>query len=559
MKNWKKLTLGAATMGAAALLLAGCSSGGGSKGTSGGSAQPVKDYITAPIQTLDSGLLTDTYSGILAGNTGSGLTRVDSKGVAQPELAEKIEESKDGLTYTFTLRDGLKWSNGDAIKASDFVYAWQRVINPETASEYAFIMMPIKNAEAINSGENKDINSLGVVAKDDKTLVVTLEQPTPYFKALTAMTTFLPVNQKVAEKEGKQYGTSSDKIVYSGPYKFVSGKNDWNGSNNNVSIYKNEDYWDAENVKNKEVQIQVVQDPNTVLNLYKQGKLDRAVIGEPTIYKQNKDDKTRVDNPDATTAYLEFNQSGKGATSPEAQKALANLKVRQALLLATNREAYVDQLVPAYKPATGLSPAGLGKTPDGEDFAEYAAQDYKYDAAEAKKLWTEGLKEVGLSSLTLEFLTDDSTAAKDAATFFKASWEKDLPGLTLNLKTVPFKQRLNDSSNGNFDVVNTLWGGDYSDPTTFLDLFTTGNAQNKGQFSNADYDKAMDAAHKTDAMNPEKLYQDYKDAEAALLKEASIDPIYFRSQPTLMNPKYKGALYNATGLAIDFKNATVTK
>ncbi|MDR2977443.1 MAG: peptide ABC transporter substrate-binding protein [Streptococcaceae bacterium] len=560
MKNWKKLTLGAATMGAAVLVLAGCSSGGkdSSGGSSGSSARAIHTYVTAPIQTLDNSLLTDTYSGEVVGNVNSGLMRIDKDGKAQPELAEKVEKSKDGLTYTFTLRDGLKWSNGDAITAKDFVYSWQRAVDPATASEYAYIMTPLKNADEINSGDNKDVKSLGVEAKDDKTLVVTLKAPTPYFESLTAMPVYLPLNQKFVEKQGKQFGTSAEKTLYSGPFKFTDEKN-WNGSNNTFSIYKNKDYWDAKNVKSDEVQFQVIQDVQTAFNSYKQDKIDLASIGEPSLYKINKNDKNRQEIPEATTAYLEFNQSGKGATSPEAQKALANKSIRQALLLATNRKAYVDQLVPAYAVATGLTPAGMSKTPDGEDFAKYAAQDYSYDAAKAKELWNAGLKELGLSSLTLEFLTDDSTGAKDAATFFKQSWEKDLPGLTLNLKTVPFKQRLNDSSNGNFDIVNTLWGGDYSDPSTFLDLFTTGNPQNKGQFSNAAYDKAIDAAHGADVQDPEKLYADYKAAEAALFDEASIDPIYFRTTPYLVNPKYKGTIFNATGLDRDFKYAYIAK
>ncbi|GAB2026695.1 peptide ABC transporter substrate-binding protein [Lactovum odontotermitis] len=562
MRNWKKASLGAATLGAAVLLLAACSSGGGDKssakeGTK--SARAVHTYVTAPIQTLDSSILTDTYSGEVVGNVNSGLTRIDKDGKPQPELAEKIDVSEDGLTYTFTLRDGLKWSNGDAITANDFVFAWQRVVDPATASEYGYIMAPVKNASEINSGDNKDVKSLGVEAKDDKTLVVTLANPTPYFKALCAMTTYFPIDQKAVEKYGKQYGTSSDKTVYSGPYKFVSGKNDWNGSNNDISIYKNDDYWDADSVVNNEVQIQVIQEVNTAFNLYKQGKLDLASISEPTLYKTNKNDKNATRIPEATTAYLEFNQSGKGATSADAQKALANLKIRQALIMATNREGYVEQLVPSYTPATGFTPAGMSKAPSGEDFAKYAAQDYTYDADKAKELWNDGLKEAGLTSLQLEFLTDDSQAAKDAATFMKTSWEKDLPGLTVNLKIVPFKQRLNDSTNGNFDIVNTLWGGDYADPTTFLDLMTTTSQQNNGKFSDAAYDKAMEAAHTTDVQDPEKLYADYKDAEAALFKNAEIDPIYFRSMVYLVNPNQKGVIYNATGVDRDFKYAYIAK
>ncbi|MFV0555555.1 MAG: peptide ABC transporter substrate-binding protein [Lactovum sp.] len=557
MKNWKKLSMSAVTLAAVGVALAGCSSSsdGGDK-SSTKSARAVSDYITAPVQSLDPALITDTYSSIVVGNTSSGLTRVDSEGVAQPDLAEKIEASEDGLSYTITLRKDLVWSNGDSITSEDFVYSWQRAIDPATGSEYAYLMAPIKNADAINSGENKDVKSLGIEAEDDLTLKVSLEAPTPYFESLVSMSIFFPLEQSVVEEYGKQYGTSSEKTLYSGPFKFTD-ENNWNGSNTTLSIYKNDDYWDAESVVSDEIKLQVVEDVNTAYNLYKQGDTDRTSVADPSLYKLYKDDENRVDIPDATTAYMEFNQSDKGATSPEAQKALQNKNIRKAIILATNREAYIDQLTPSYKPATGLSPAGLAVTADGEDFAEYAAQDYKYDAAEAKEYWEKGLKELGYDSLTLEFLTDDSDLAKDAATFFKQSWEKDLPGLTLELKTVPFKQRLNDSSNGNFDIVNTLWGGDYADPSTFLDLMKTGSPQNKGGLSNEAVDKALESAHNENSMDPEKLYEDYKAVEVALFEESSINPIYFRSRPTLVNPNLKGVSYNATGLNSDYKYAYI--
>ena len=214
---------------------------------------------------MDSSLATDTYSNIIIGNTNAGLTRVDKDGKAQPELAKSVDVSKDGLTYTFHLRDGLKWSNGDALTAKDFVYSWQRAVDPATASEYGYLLGPVKNANEINGGK-ADKSTLGVKATDDKTFVVTLAQPTPYFEFLTANSVYYPLNQKVVEKYGKQYGTSSEKMVYSGPYKFEKSKG-WNGSNQTFSIVKNDDYWDKSAVKTKEIDFQVVQDPKTSFNL----------------------------------------------------------------------------------------------------------------------------------------------------------------------------------------------------------------------------------------------------------------------------------------------------
>lgn len=235
MKTWKKVTLGTVALGSAALLAA-CGNSGSS---SSSSSKDIQWNLTSPIQTLDSSLATDTYSNIIIGNTNAGLTRVDKDGKAQPELAKSVDVSKDGLTYTFHLRDGLKWSNGDALTAKDFVYSWQRAVDPATASEYGYLLGPVKNANEINAGK-ADKSTLGVKATDDTTFVVTLAQPTPYFEFLTANSVYFPLNQKVVEKYGKQYGTSSEKMVYSGPYKFEKSKG-WNGSNQTFSIVKNDD------------------------------------------------------------------------------------------------------------------------------------------------------------------------------------------------------------------------------------------------------------------------------------------------------------------------------
>ena len=515
-------------------------------GTKTSEQKNIKFSIPTDVASLDTTILTDQYSYDVAGNVEEGLTRVDSKGNAALALAKSIDVSKDGLTYTVTLRDNLKWSNGDALTAKDFVYSWQRAVDPATASEYGYLLGPVKNANEINGGK-ADKSTLGVKATDDKTFVVTLAQPTPYFEFLTANSVYFPLNQKVVEKYGKQYGTSSEKMVYSGPYKFEKSKG-WNGSNQTFSIVKNDDYWDKGAVKTKEIDFQVVQDVKTSFNLYKQGKIDQTGIGDPDLYKANKTDKNVVSLNEATTSYVQYNQSGKN-------KALANKDIREAFNLATDRKQYVDTVTPASTPATGLTPAGMAKTNTGEDFAKYAEQPYKYDATAAKAAWEKGLKEIGETKLTLTLTTDDTSAAKDSATFLKQAWEEKLPGLTLNIKSVPFKQRLNDSTTGNFDMVISLWGGDYAEPSTFLDLFTSTSPNNNGKINNVTYDKAIKAAEVTDALDPEKHYADYKAAEEALYTESNINPLYFRTSPVLRNPNLKDVRFGSTGLTYDFKTA----
>lgn len=278
-------------------------------GNGGGGSKTANPQLSVPtnIATLDSGLATDTYSNLFIGNTQEGLTRVDDKGVAQNAMASDIKVSDDGLTYTITLRDGLKWSNGDELTAKDFLYSWQRAVNPATGSQYAYLLGNIKNANEINTGKIKDLNQLGVKANGDHELVITLTQPTPYFKFLLANSVYYPVNKSAVEEFGKQYGTSSDKVVYSGPFIFKKDAG-WTGTNNSYSLVKNPDYYDKDNVKSDEIDYTVQSNPNTAVQLFKQGKLDQASLGTMDLYNANKgynDGKDLVVLKEATTAYLQ--------------------------------------------------------------------------------------------------------------------------------------------------------------------------------------------------------------------------------------------------------------
>lgn len=557
MDNWKKVSLGTLALASVGLLAACGNGGGGSK-----TANPQLSVPTN-IATLDSGLATDTYSNLFIGNTQEGLTRVDDKGVAQNAMASDIKVSDDGLTYTITLRDDLKWSNGDELTAKDFLYSWQRAVNPATGSQYAYLLGNIKNANEINTGKIKDLNQLGVKANGDHELVITLTQPTPYFKFLLANSVYYPVNKSAVEEFGKQYGTSSDKVVYSGPFIFKKDAG-WTGTNNSYSLVKNPDYYDKDNVKSDEIDYTVQSNPNTAVQLFKQGKLDQASLGTMDLYNANKgynDGKDLVVLKEATTAYLQYNQSGGGTTSPEVAKALQNKNIRDALNLATDRKSIVDQFIPAGTVAQTFTPAGMSVTADGKDFAEFAKQDYNFDAAKAKELWEKGLKEIGVTSLNIQYTTDaDAPVSKSVADFLQASLSKTLPGLTLTQKIVPFQQRLKDSQNQNFDIVLSLWGGDYAEPSTFLQLFADGSGYNNGKFVNPAYQAAWTKASTLPVVLDDKARDAaYKDAEAALFNESSINPLYYRTTPALRNQHLKGLQFNSTGLSYDLKGVYIEK
>ncbi|WP_273718324.1 peptide ABC transporter substrate-binding protein [Leuconostoc mesenteroides] len=541
MDTWKKWAIGAAVVVVAG---AGTRAAGLWGGSNGSSSDTLKFSFPTEIQTLDISKNTDTYSGTVIGNTGSNLLRVNAKGKAVPELAKSVKVSKDGLTYTATLRSGLKWSDGSKLTAKDFVYSWQRIVNPKTASQYAYLTSGVKNADDIVAGKTK-VSELGVTSKGN-VITFKLERPIPQFKYLLTFANFMPQKQSFVEKQGKKYGTTSAKQLYSGPYKFEG----WNGTNNNFKLVKNDNYWDAKSVKTKEIDYSVVKKTETAVQLYKQGKLDRASISTPELYAANKNNKDKVKAPEATTAYIEYNQTGKN-------KFLANTKIRQALNLATNRKELVEQVTSGLSTAaTGLAPQGLAKTASGEDLAKYVAPGYKYDTKEAAKLFAEGLKEVGESSMTLTITSDaDSASAKTTLDYLQGSLQKALPGLKVEEKFVPFKQRLSDSETQNFDAVVSLWGGDYPEGSTFYDLFKDGSSYNHGQFENAAYTKAVNRAETTNALNDSARDADYKEAESALYKQANFNPLYFRSGYSLARPNVKGVIINTTGLNIDLKYA----
>lgn len=541
MDTWKKWAIGAAVVVVAG---AGTRAAGLWGGSNGSSSDTLKFSFPTEIQTLDISKNTDTYSGTIIGNTGSNLLRVNAKGKAVPELAKSVKVSKDGLTYTATLRSGLKWSDGSKLTAKDFVYSWQRIVNPKTASQYAYLTSGVKNADDIVAGKAK-VSTLGVTSKGN-VITFKLERPMPQFKYLLTFANFMPQKQSFVEKQGKKYGTTSAKQLYSGPYKFEG----WNGTNNSFKLVKNDNYWDAKNVKTKEIDYSVVKKAETAVQLYKQGKLDRASISTPELYAANKSNKDTVKAPEATTAYIEYNQTGKN-------KYLSNTKIRQALNLATNRKELVDQVTSGVStPATGLAPEGLAKTASGEDLAKYVAPGYKYDTKEAAKLFAEGLKEVGETSMTLTITSDaDSATAKTTLDYLQGSLQKALPGLKVEEKFVPFKQRLQDAQTQNFDAIVSLWGGDYPEGSTFYDLFKDGASYNDGQFKNSAYTAAVEKAETTDALNDSARDSDYKAAEAALYKEANFNPLYFRSGYSLARSNVKGVIINTTGLNMDLKYA----
>ena len=524
-----------------ALTLGAC----GSKSSDSASKQVLNWNESAELPTMDLSKATDVVSFDTLNNTMEGLYRLGKDSKIEPGLATKTKVSSDGLTYTFTLRKDAKWSNGDKVTAKDFVYSWRRTLDPKTNSQYAYLFEGIKNATDVMNGK-KSTKEVGVKADGDYKLVVTLDKQIPYFKLLMGFPTFFPQNQNAVEKYGSKYGTASKYMCYDGPFNLTK----WTGTNLSWSLKKSDNYWDKKNVKLDSINFKVNKSNSTAYNLYQSGKLDATSLSAEQA-KQLKGQSGYTVRQAASTFYFQYNQ-----TKPEFQ----NKKIRQAISMVIDRKEFVNKVLGNGSiPSKGLVSTGLA-TRNGKDFADasYVKDGATVNFAKAKKLWAEGLKEIGKDSLTFGLLSDDTDGAKKTTEFIQSAIESNLKGAKVECANVPFKTRLNRTNQGQFDVVISAWGADFADPISFLDMFTSNNSYNAGKWKNAQYDKLIEASKSTDAGNSGKRWDDLVSAEKILIQEQGISPLYQQATAWMVKPKVKGVIYNSAGANYNFKNAYVS-
>ena len=524
-----------------ALTLGAC----GSKSSDSASKQVLNWNESAELPTMDLSKATDVVSFDTLNNTMEGLYRLGKDSKIEPGLATKTKVSSDGLTYTFTLRKDAKWSNGDKVTAKDFVYSWRRTLDPKTNSQYAYLFEGIKNATDVMNGK-KSTKEVGVKADGDYKLVVTLDKQIPYFKLLMGFPTFFPQNQNAVEKYGSKYGTASKYMCYDGPFNLTK----WTGTNLSWSLKKSDNYWDKKNVKLDSINFKVNKSNSTAYNLYQSGKLDATSLSAEQA-KQLKGQSGYMVRQAASTFYFQYNQ-----TKPEFQ----NKKIRQAISMVIDRKEFVNKVLGNGSiPSKGLVSTGLA-TRNGKDFADasYVKDGATVNFAKAKKLWAEGLKEIGKDSLTFGLLSDDTDGAKKTTEFIQSAIESNLKGAKVDCANVPFKTRLNRTNQGQFDIVISAWGADFADPISFLDMFTSNNSYNAGKWKNAQYDKLIEASKSTDAGNSGKRWDDLVSAEKILIQEQGISPLYQQATAWMVKPKVKGVIYNSAGANYNFKNAYVS-
>ncbi|EDP68277.1 oligopeptide ABC transporter, oligopeptide-binding protein [Carnobacterium sp. AT7] len=534
-------------------LLAAC--GGDSeeskKGTTGSDGQVLNLVESAELPTMDSALATDAVSFNVMNNVNEGLYRQGPDGeLVLGMAAEEPKVSEDGLTYTFKIREDAVWSNGDPVTANDFVFSWRRLVNPETAAEYSYMIDGVvKNATAILTGEMAP-TELGITATDDKTLEIQLEKAVPYFESLTTLSMFFPQNEAYVTEQGDAYASDSDHVLYNGPFVL----DEWDGTGLSWVMNKNEDYWDADAVELDAVNIDVIKETSTALNLYDTGSIDRMILSGDYVQTQqgNPDLKTQ---PTSTVAYLKFNQERNGE-----ETALANENIRKAIAMAFDKQAYVDTVLQNGSiPANGLVPESLAVDPaTGEDYREQNGDLLKFDKKQAQEYFAKGLQELGVDSLSLEILSDDTENAKKSIEFLQGQLTQNLPGLEITLRNVPFKVRLDANSNQDYDIQLSLWGADYADPINFLELFQSENGNNKSGYNSADYDALIESAQ-TNVTDLDSRWEDMLDAEKVLMDDAGIAPIYQRAYAVLEKDYVKDFTTYLVGAEWSLKWTSVTK
>ncbi len=496
---------------------------------------------------MDSTVVDDAMSFNAITAITDGLTTVDVKGNTIPGIAKSWDVSNNGLTYTFHLRDA-KWANGDDVTAQDFVYSWHRII--KNAGNYAYMLgsegASIKNADSLidlgTTATDEQLNTLGIKATDDKTVVVDLEKNVPYFVGLMSFPCYFPQNQKFVEKCGKNYATKPEYILGNGAYKMTK----WI-KGNKATFTKNDKYYDAKSVKTKNIEMYLVQDPKTAAQNFDNGKVDYATINSTLVDKYKGKDNFKAIR-EGYLAYLICNF--KADTT-------ANKNLRHALSYAINRKDLCDNILKdGSQPATGFVPAQLCKSPSGKDFRDESGKYVDYDVKKAQEYLDAAKKELGTDTITVDLLYGTDESPMDTfAEYLQGSFTK-LKGLKVNMVATVKKDRIyNREASGNFQIACTRWAPDYADPTTFLNVLASSNSNNYGKWENAQYNSLLKQAQNETDVN--KRWNELLEAEKVMMDDMPNIPVVQTGTAALQAKNVKGLVHNTVSTPYVFKYVTL--
>jgi oligopeptide transport system substrate-binding protein len=517
------------------------------------SKQELKFAITADIPTLDPNLATDTTSTNAIDMTQSGLTRMHNNKFEWDLAKGEPKVSADKKTYTFTLRD-QKWSDGKPVTAQDFVYGWHRQNDPNAKPAYNFLFasVGIKNAAKIQNQDDSlygKYDQLGVKALDDKTLQVTLDQPAPpFFYSILSQPQFFPVREDVVKKNGSKYATSADTMLYSGPFVL----SDWK-KGTGWTYKKNKDYWNAKATKLETVDFKVVKEQGTAINLYKTGSIDEVGLSAEYVDQFKKTNASEMKSAlESGTFFLYINQ--------KTNKNLKNLNLRKALNAAIDRDGLVKSILNNGSAGSDyIVPKNFVAGPDGKDFRSADPDGFSAgSASEAKDYWNKAKKELGIKTLKLNFLSQDSSSTQQLNQYVANQIKKNLPGVTVTINAQPWANYLKLNQEFKFDLAFSGWFPDYQDPMTYLDMWTSKNPQNTTGWSNKKFDSLLQSAL-TGTADQQKRWDNLLAAEKLMMSEYPIVPLYQSGHTWVEKPYVKDLSFPSYGPEIDFARAYITQ
>ena len=496
--------------------------------------------ISAEPPKMNSLTMTDTISFSLTRHTMENLVMMDENNEVIPGVAESWVLSDDSLTYTFTLREGMVWTNGEPVTAHDFEFAWKKLLDPETAADYAYFAFILENGEAYNKGE-ATADEVGVKAVDDYTLEVKLAAPTAYALNMFAFGSLAPINQKFFDEVGLEaYSTDTSpeyNFCTNGPFTVESWAHD-----SEFIIVKNEDYWNADAINATRITFTVISDSNAALNAFEAGEVDMTELTGDQLSIAEDAGYEIINYNDGASFYIQMNTT---------QPGLNNVKVRTAVAGSIDKQAFIDSIVKnASSPAIGFVPEGLdGLNGDFQD--EIAEKNggplLSADVdPNAKALMEEGLAEENLTvedfAKSLTIVSDDTDSAVKYASFIQEQLRVNL-GLEVQVESMPFKSRIERSQNMDFSFLFGGWGPDYNDPNTFLDLWVTDGGNNHTGYANPDYDKLIkDAAQEPDLeARMDMMYE----AEKLVCTDFPVAPVYWRKRDSTVTDGNSGVVRNA--------------
>lgn len=453
-----------------------------------------------------------------------GLVTGDPKqNMPRPGVAETWDISPDGKIYTFHLRHNALWSNGDPVTADDFVESYRRMLMPSLAAQYSYMLYPVTNAEAYNLGKITNFDQVGFKALDRFTLRVTLHSPTPYLLSMMIHQSWYPVPIKTIEKYGAlddeaNTWTRPGHIVGNGPFVLK----EWR-MNSHILVAKSPTYWDAAHVRLNKIYFDPTSSYDTEERMFRSGQLHDTFQASPSkiAYYEKYKPNLIVISPELATYYYKINVL---------RPPLNDKRVRKALAMAIDRHAITETVSRG-----GELPAGCLTPPDTAGYT--CKTQIREDIPAARKLLAEAGYPDGKGFPTIELLFNTLQSHKAIAEALQEMWRKNL-NIDVRLHNEEWKVYLDTMHHTNYDIGRAGWIGDYQDPSTFLDCFTTDSGNNETGWSNLEYDKLCKAA--SDIGDQSARFAYFQKAEAILMDEMPIIPIYFYTLPRMIRPSVKG-------------------